>query len=939
MTSRGIMKVLERMQHPPDESKGYTRWWWFAAAVEEAEITKELRLMHEAGLGGVEIQVTYPMEGDSPEQGIEHQAFYSPRFFELLEHTLKEAEKLGMWVEFTLGSGWPFGGPFVPYEMAPEVLIPYQFDIIGPTSYQCDFTSVIAGKPVRAVIGKFEQGRLLEHTLKDVTDHIREFHLYGWPWGYRLEALEIPEGHWKLFVFAVHLYKQQVGKPAPGMEGYAIDHCRAEVSEFYFRNFGDPLVDKVGEGRIRTFFCDSLELAGNNWTPVLLEEFQKRRGYDLSPYMPALWTDIGEATAGVRYDYYKTFSELTIENFFRKFADWCHRRGAKARIQAHGTWGDILQAYAAADIPEGETFGEQDKYEVNTIHRRLASSAAHLYGRPVVTNETFTWLRKPRFMETLEMMKASVDAVFLDGMNQIVNHGYAYSPPSKGKPGWAFYASSFISHNNTWWDYYPELSRYIHAVSDFLQQGESFAQVGIVLPQADIWSAMPMAELHMALKLEEHMGRAFVNAVQKSGYYFDYFNDEALCDLGEPVSGGLRVRNNLYRVLILPRMTRMEVRTALRLLDFVQAGGVLLSLGHPPSEGCGLLEADCKRERIRGIMDRIFGDKPDQWHACGDGRALFVCGEARLLERLREILSPDVEIADEGEAGGTGGGTRARETVGFVHRVQGEDHLYFISHISPETRDVRLTFRRAGRHVLILDPMTRRPVYDAEVRMNGDGSCTCSLRLGPYQSLCFVFGPEGTADTQPGRYRRLSEPAVLAETELNGRWTLAIPELGFERVMNGAPVTWERFREARYYSGAGYYETKFDVHMPEGANRVMLVFEGVHEVADVEVNGVPAGVLWKAPRELDITPYVREGANTLKVKAVNLWINHMIDPSRSDEPAQEGISSRWPYFRAAENPIGRSPEYGGKEKQLVREPLPSGLSGTVRIRFLEAAQG
>jgi len=169
-----------------------------------------------------------------------------------------------------------------------------------------------------------------------------------------------------------------------------------------------PVLERVPG--IRSIFCDSIEVEGHNWSGVLLDEFRRRRGYDLTPYIYALWGDMGEMTPHVRYDYFKTMSELTIENFFDPLTAFAHEHGCTSRIQAHGTWGDILRVYAAADIPEGETFGDHRTLEVNTIHRRLAASAAHIYGRPVVSNETFTWLKRPRFTETLEEMKAAVDA-------------------------------------------------------------------------------------------------------------------------------------------------------------------------------------------------------------------------------------------------------------------------------------------------------------------------------------------------------------------------------------------------------------------------------------------------------------------------------------------------------------------------------------------------
>jgi len=117
-------RCREWLRDPPAEAKGFTRWWWYGAAVTPEEIRREMTYMKEAGIGGVEIQVTYPLHEDSPERGIRNRLQHSPEFLDMLDHTLNVAEELGMFVDVTLGSGWPFGGPFIPFDMAPEVLIP-----------------------------------------------------------------------------------------------------------------------------------------------------------------------------------------------------------------------------------------------------------------------------------------------------------------------------------------------------------------------------------------------------------------------------------------------------------------------------------------------------------------------------------------------------------------------------------------------------------------------------------------------------------------------------------------------------------------------------------------------------------------------------------------------------------------------------------------------
>ena len=182
--------------------------------------------------------------------------------------------------------------------------------------------------------------------------------------GKKLEGIEIPEGNWKLCFFVIHRYRQPVGKAAPGAEGLVIDHCSRKAMDCFLENMAQPLTDRLGKGTVDSFFCDSIECDGHNWSSELLEAFEQRRGYDLRKFIYALWGDMGEITPHVRYDYFLTMSELTIENFFDPLTEWCRRNGSRSRIQAHGTWGDILRVYAAADEPEEKPSGITGSWSV-----------------------------------------------------------------------------------------------------------------------------------------------------------------------------------------------------------------------------------------------------------------------------------------------------------------------------------------------------------------------------------------------------------------------------------------------------------------------------------------------------------------------------------------------------------------------------------------------
>lgn len=894
----GERGAIGRMKSPAREARVNTRWWWYGGAVEEGEVRRQLEAMRDAGIGGVEIQFIYPLDFDDPSAAQVHTDFFSPQFFKILDFTLSCAKELDIDVDLTLGSGWPFGGSFVEDTMAPDILVPLSHDVTGPCVFSFDYTCVLPGEIERVVLCRARDGVLDAETARDITDCVLPTFIETWRWGSKLEVA-IPEGPHRVFTFVVQKYKQNIGKPAPNMQGLAIDHCRKDVADFYFRTMGDALIGRLGRGRIRSFFCDSIELGGCNWTKPMLSEFQKRRGYDLAPYLPALWGDMEPVTKPVRYDYFKTFSELTLEGFFDNFTDWCKGWGVTSRTQAHGIWADILKAYASADIPEGETFGLHDRYVVNTVHRRLAVSAGLCYDKPIVSNESFTWLRAPRFLETPEMVKRAFDAIVIDGIQMIVNHGFSYSPERAGKPGWNFYASSMLNPNNTWWRFYPELSAYMHRVCSLMRGGPAVSEVMVYIPAADIWSDSPMAELHMALRVEDYVGKDTVNALQRAGYWFTYVNDESLCDKGVLEGGALKIGENRYRALLLVGCTRLPAETARAIARMDEAGVAVISCGNLPSSGCGLMHREENGEAVRRAMASLKNARvaPDR----GEG----------LIAALRGALEPDLVV--EGED--------ARD-VGFIHRrVDGQD-VYFIANISANARRVALTLR-ACDDVRLYDPMDMLDC--APVSLANAGSRTrLEIEFEPNQSLVLITGEPGLASRLADVYHR-----VLRVTG----WTL---EVGDELIAEGLedPVGWEQYEKTRFYSGDGEYRADFELD----EDRALFVeLTQLDCCCDVLLDGVCISSLWKAPLRAPLG-VVKKGAHRLTLRAVNTWINHVIDSDQAEPEAEDMVDMRWPYFANIIGDIRRRRLYAGKERAAIKEPQPSGARGPVYLVTLDPAR-
>ena len=273
-----------------------------------------------------------------------------------------------------------------------------------------------------------------------------------------------------------------VKRAGVGAEGLVLDHYSRAAIDSHLKTVGDRLMEAFGPNPPYAVFSDSLEVAGSDWSADFLAEFQKRRGYDLTPLLPALALDAPDAAA-IRRDWGKTLTELTNERYLTPVREWAQAHGTRFRSQTYGTPPVNISSYAFVDLPEGE--GSQWRTLSST---RWASSASHLYNRPVTSSETWTWLHSPVFRATPLDMKAEADLHFLQGINQLIGHGWPYSPPEAGEPGWHFYAAAVFNSHNPWWLVMPDITRYLQRISYLLRQGKPVADVAVYLPTDDIYA-------------------------------------------------------------------------------------------------------------------------------------------------------------------------------------------------------------------------------------------------------------------------------------------------------------------------------------------------------------------------------------------------------------------------------------------------------------------
>ncbi|HET9866893.1 MAG TPA: glycosyl hydrolase, partial [Nitrospira sp.] len=425
---------------PPSESRIMMRWWWFGPSVTKDEIERELKVMKEGGIGGVEVQPVYPLLPDDPKSGHKNLPYLSDEFLEMLRFASDKARELGMRFDLTLGSGWSFGGATTPItEAAGQIRVDRVKVQAGETSVTSP--SMISaehylGAFLRRADGTFEQ-------LGNVEDG-------------RIAVPGNAAGSEVVF-FIGGKSGMQVKRPSVGAEGYVLNHLDKPSVEGYLKNTGDRLFEAFkGSAVPYSVFCDSLEVYNQDWTDDFLAEFRKRRGYDIRPHLPALIADVGPQTEDVRYDWGRTITELFNERFMIPMQDWSKRNGTKFRIQGYGIPPASIYSNRWADISDGE--GAQWKV---VRAARWASSASHIFGRNVTSSETWTWLNSPVFRATPLDLKAEADIHFLQGINQLIGHGWGYTPPGVEYPGWRFYAAGAYSEQNPWWIVMPDLALFL----------------------------------------------------------------------------------------------------------------------------------------------------------------------------------------------------------------------------------------------------------------------------------------------------------------------------------------------------------------------------------------------------------------------------------------------------------------------------------------------
>jgi len=684
----------------------------------------------------------------------------------------------------------------------------------------------------------------------DLTDHVSADGTLDWtpPAG----------GHWRVLSFGWSLTGKTNHPATPEATGLEVDKLDPvavrSYLETYIGMYRDTLgEDMIGERGLQALLTDSIEVGASNWTPRMEAEFEARRGYALRPWLPALaGVVIGspQQTEAFLYDWRETLAEMLADYHYGTVAEVAHENGlivyGEALENGRPMLGDDLAMRSHADIPMAAMWtwfrGSDPRWSL-LGDMKGAASVAHVYGQNLVAAESMTSANSPWAFAPRDL-KRVIDFEFAYGINRPVIHTSVHVPVEDRAPGLSLMIfGQYFNRNETWAEMARPWIDYIARSSYLLQQGHYAADVAVFMGEEAPLTAQYIGGPPAGLPTS--YGFDFVNA--------DMLADAITLDGNELVTlGGTR-----YRAIQLNGSSAMMTLPTLERIAEIARAGVL-----------------------------VVGDKPQGSPSLADDAAAF----AALADATWALsnVSADAEIEAMLAANGiapdfafTGG--LADSEILFLHRQANDAEIYFVNNRRNRAEQLELRFRVTGHAPELLDAITgtSRPLsYRVE-----DGVTVVPLEMGPEDAKFVVF-----REATDALSRTVASTSAAPAATIAGPWTVTFQEgrgapAGIS-MATLAPLNEHADDGVRYFSGTAIYTTSFEVSADTLASATLSLDLGhVADVAEVFINGQPAGITWFAPDRVNVAGLLQPGTNELEVRVANRWINRLIgDRQEGMEP-------------------------------------------------------
>tara|TARA_B100000809_G_C15140818_1_gene533260 strand:- start:6829 stop:9618 length:2790 start_codon:yes stop_codon:yes gene_type:complete len=872
--------LFHKFQNPTADARPMVRWWWNGNAIEADEIKRELAVMKEAGIGGVEIN-SIAMPAQAVKTDIPPLQWAGEEWCNMVKVASAEARELGLITDLIVGSGWPFGGKFLKEDETTQRLGIKKEHVKANRTIEIDLDNYLVFKSKHSPGSSItkENSDVALQSIKlipvamnslnqiiDITSEVKNNTLV-YKTGNRDYML--------VFVYNERNFKS-VYHGSPGADGPIMDHYNVDAVMGYLNRL-KVLEKETGlalSELVRVLFCDSIELGGSNWTDDMAAQFLARNGYDITPYLPLVIQphnvpnrydtsdEMAETIKRVQYDFYNTIIKVFLERFTMQFQKFCTDNGVLCRYQAYGTpyYMGLFQGNMIPDIPESNNWiysKGRDEAETSEftwledhgymLWNKAASSGAHITGKSITSCEAMTNLGGV-FKTSLETIKQVDDLNFITGMNHAVLHGYNYSPPEAGFPGWIRYGSYF-SEQNTWWNYFKNWTDYNSKLSSVFQNSKPTAQIAVLGRLRDYWG-------------EESPAREVFN--EKPWYYSRLWqpisNLGSSCDyIHQPVLETAIIKGKKlicgkmsYDALLLTEVESLTPQAALKLKAYAKAGGKVIIIGEAPYRSLSYSNAEKNDIIVKQAIESIVDYAGVIQTAAPKKSVDLLVWTNEIIKKID--LEPQVKIS------------KPASHLYFMKQQLNDQELYFFVNSDRKKEvEVEVAFKTGNKVPYIWIPETGK-----RFALPYNDNNKLHLKLDALESALIVYE---SVDLKLPKYE--SKQIADKHTELTAVW-----DVKFEHT-NGTIFT-EKMKKLidfnlsddeaiKSFAGTVTYSTTFH----NSGNLKFIKLKEVNQaVTELVLNGKPAGLKWYGNHCYDVSAFAKQGANKIEIKLTNTLANY-----------------------------------------------------------------
>ena len=509
--------------------------------------------------------------------------------------------------------------------------------------------------------------------------------------------------------------------------------------EVYFDRFEQKMTPEQREG-MNYFFQDEMSYPINmlSWSSDFQQEFKERKGYDITPYLPALKEYIGPETPKIRMDYAEVLTDLAEERYYKPIYNWHAERGLIYGSDNLGrgkdplAYVDYFRANSWYTAPGNDAPAKGSSF----IQTKVSSSIAHLYNRPR------TWLEAFHSMgwgSSGEWLTQQIDHHFMAGGNLVCMHGLYYSTHG----GWWEWAPPCFHFRMPYWPHMKGWLEYTERMSYVLSQGDHVCDIALMYPTESM-QAYPDATPDGAFATAQRLSDA--------GLDYDFLDFRSLRD-AEIRDGRLHIGNESYRVMIISDMRAMHYSSLEKLCDFYRAGGIVLAAGALPEASSRRGEQD---EKVEAILREIFGVVAADTNAVkqtnkAKGVGLYVADGA-IEKVVPQLILPDFIPNEKGGK--------------VLHRRIGERDVYMVMNVE---KGSECFFRSTGK--VELWDATDGSVKDLPVLKQNKQGTWIRMDKEYTNSYLIVFSP-GKALKAKGATAEMEQPKQTIAVE--GDWCVTL---------------------------------------------------------------------------------------------------------------------------------------------------------------------